>query len=177
MFGFGLLLDSEELKITVPDAHNFRPAYIKGFRRDFSFWDSVGWTKTNLDLAGEAFCAVDVKIISSPQLKVNGVIFQMNESNHEKLLQRELGYELIKTTAYHFEDNVAIGECFLFSSNMNSGVYDFNSEAQKRYLEICLKGASQFGRNFYEEFLNTTFISGQRLNEISSLTKICNKYS
>jgi len=177
IFGLGSLLDPESLTATVPDAYDVLPAYITGFRRDFSFWDSVGWTESNLDLAGEAFCAVDAKVSSDPQSKINGIIFQMSETNYEKLLQREAGYELVKTTVYSFENDKLLGECFLFSSNKNNGVYNFESAAQERYLEVCLRGASKYGKDFYQEFLNTTLINGQCLKEVGGLAKICNKYS
>lgn len=177
IFGFGSLLDSESLTATVPDAYDIQPAYITGFRRDFSFWDSVGWKESNLDLAGEAFCAVDAKISSDSQSKINGIIFSMSATNYERLLQRESGYELIKTKVYGFEDDKLLGECLLFSSNKNNGIYNFESAAQKRYLEVCLRGASKYGDDFYQEFLNTTFIDGQQLCEINNLTQICDKYS
>ncbi len=177
IFGFGSLLDSESLAATVPDADSILPAYIKGFRRDFSFWDSVGWTETNLELAGEAFCAVDVTISRDPGSKVNGVIFQMSELNYERLLQRELGYKLIQTESYSFENNKPLGKCMVFSSNRHNGTYDFESKAQKRYLEICLRGAHKYGKDFYQGFLETTFINDQPLKEISTLAEICNKYS
>jgi hypothetical protein len=176
-FGFGSLLDPESLAATVPDAYDILPAYITGFRRDFSFWDSAGWTESNLDLAGEAFCAIDARVSSGSPSKINGIIFQMGDTSYAKLLQREAGYELVKTKVYSFEDDESLGECFLFSSNKNNGVYDFESAAQKRYLEVCLRGASKYGEGFYQEFLNTTFIDGQCLSEVSALARICDKYS
>lgn len=177
IFGFGSLLDPESLAATVPDAYDVLPTYITGFRRGFSFWDSDGWTESNLELAGEAFCAVDAEVSSDPRSKVNGIIFRMGETSYAKLLQREEGYQLVKTKVYSFESGKLLGECLLFSSNKNNGVYNFESEAQKRYLEICLRGASKYGKDFYQEFLNTTFISGQCLKEIGALAKICDQYS
>lgn len=176
IFGFGSLLDSKSLTATVPDAQNIIPVYVKGFRRDFSFWDPTGWTETNLDLAGEAFCAVDAIVSADPGTRTNGIIFQVSQTSHERLLLREAGYELVKTQAYDFKNDRLLGECLLFSSNKNDGAYDFKSLAQKRYLEVCLRGASRFGHGFYKEFINTTFINGQRLREVDSLTKILNKY-
>jgi hypothetical protein len=174
IFGFGSLLDLESLTSTVPDAYDIIPTYIKGFRRDFSVLDS--WTESNLDLAGEAFCAIDAKISSDPQSRINGIIFQMSEASYEKLLQREASYELIKTRVYSFENDKLLGECLLFSSNKNNGVYNFESAAQERYLEVCLRGASKHGKDFYQEFLKTTFINNQCLNKVGALAKICDEY-
>jgi hypothetical protein len=83
---------------------------------------------------------------------------------------------LVKTGSYGFENVELLGECFLFSSNENSGVYNFESAAQERYLEICLRAASEYGKSFYQEFLNTTFIDGKCLKEVGSLAEICGKY-
>ena len=169
IFGFGSLINLESLKTTVPDVYDIHPAYIKGFRRDFSLWDPVGWTETNLDLSGEAFCALDVKADSDPKSRVNGIIFRMGERNYDRLIEREEGYKLVKTVAYDFESDEEIGECFVFSANKNDGAYDFNNEAQKRYLDICLTSAREYGEQFYQEFLHSTLIDGRRLNEIPEL--------
>jgi cation transport regulator ChaC len=172
IFGFGSLINLESLKATAPDAFGIRACYIKGFRRDFSLWNPIGWHKTNLDLAGEAFCALDVKSHSEPEARVNGIIFRVSEASYKRLIKRERGYSLVKTTAYCFESDEKVGECFVFSANKNDGTYNFDSKAQQRYLEVCLEGARLYGEPFYREFLDRAFIDGRQLAEISELAEI-----
>jgi len=172
IFGFGSLINLESLEATVPDVYDIQPAYIKGFRRDFSVWDSVGWTETNLDVAGEAMCALDVKASSDLNSRVNGITFRLGQSSYKRLIEREGNYRLVKTIAYNFESGEEIGECFMFSANKNNGTYDFKSKAQKRYLEICLESARQYGERYYHEFLSSTFLGSKRLDEFPELLKI-----
>lgn len=172
VFGFGSLMNTESLRATVPDAFDITPSYIKGFMRDFSVWDAAGFTESNLDIAGFAYCAVDLKKVTEPQARVNGVTFSMSDTHFENLIKREHDYELVKAPIYDFLTNESLGECFLFSSNKNNGQFDFDSPAQKRYLQICLRAAEQYGEQFYHEFLHTTFIGKRRLSEVPELSKL-----
>jgi cation transport regulator ChaC len=172
IFGFGSLINLESLKMTVPDAHDIQPAYIKGFKRDFSVWDAVGFTESNLDVAGEGMCALDVTIDSKPDSRVNGIIFKTGRASYKRLIKRESLYKILKIAAYNFENNDEIGECLVFSANKNNGSYDFNSKAQKRYLEICLGSARQYGERYYKEFLRSTFIGDKSLDELPQFSVI-----
>lgn len=167
IFGYGSLLQLESLKATVPSAKNLRPVYIEGFRREFTLWDTVGWTETNLDLAGIPFCAVDV--VSDSKGWVNGIVFEVAETELPALMEREQEYELVETTAYDFESCQPIGKCMVFTANKNTGRYDFNSNAQTRYLENCLEGAEIYGAEFLSQFIVTTFIDSKSLDRIPSL--------
>jgi cation transport regulator ChaC len=154
----------------VPNAANLRPAYIKGFRREFSLFDPEGWTTTNLDLTGIPFCAVDVIADSAGGL-VNGVIFEVSQEYTAALRRREQEYALIPTTVYDFKNDRELGGCYVFSANKRNGRYLSGEPAQERYLKVCLEGAKEYGNKFYEQFLATTYIGGKTLNEIPELDK------
>lgn len=166
IFGYGSLLQPASLRATVPSAKNLRPVYIKGVRREFTLWDVVGWTETNLDLAGIPFCAVDVHPVSDDKSHVNGITFEVSEEELPALLKREEGYKLIETTAYDFHTDKPVGPCMVFSANIHTGEYDFNSAAQKRYLDVCLEGAKLYGEKFYDMFCNTTYIGDRLIKDI-----------
>jgi hypothetical protein len=168
IFGFGSLLNVDSLRATVPSAFSIRPSYIKGFVRDFSVWDAVGFHDLELGVIGDPYCAVDVKKITDTNSRVNGITFKLDTIHFQELLKREHDYNLITTEAYDFETNKQIGVCSLFSSNKNDGSYDFDSIAQESYLQVCLSGARQHGVAFYQEFLDTTFINGTRLSDVSA---------
>lgn len=168
IFGYGSLLSRESLRASVPNATNLRPAYMKGFRREFSLLDPEGWTTTNLDVAGIPFCAVDV-IAGHVDSIVNGIVFEVNREYMTALKRREQEYALIQTMAYDFRDDREIGSCYVFSANKRNGRYLFGEPAQERYLKVCLEGAREYGDKFYEQFLATTYIDDKTLNKIPEL--------
>jgi|ERR1035438_8215648 cation transport regulator ChaC len=169
VFGYGSLLSLESLRASVPNAKHLLPAYVKGFRRDFSLLDSEGWVSTNLDVAGVPFCAVDVHESENGEDVVNGVVFGVDGPDLPALLKRERDYELIETIAYGFHTDEPLGSCFVFAAGKHNGQYDFHSEAQARYLEICLDGARDHGDAFYETFLRTTYIGELPVCDVPSL--------
>ncbi len=158
VFGYGSLISGHSLQATVPDAKHIKPAYIKGFRRDFSVWDPEGWTETEQDVAGIPFCALDVTKGSGKN--VNGVVFEMGQDNFIALKRREQEYELLETTAFDFVSHKPIGLCLFFSANKKTGRYVFNEPAQERYMAVMLDAARKLGDNFYNQFLATTYING-----------------
>lgn len=158
LFGFGSLMDKKSLVATTPGATGIRPAYIKGFLRDFSLWDDVGWTQTNLDVAGEAFCALDIHLSERDEDIVNGIVFEIPEDEMQQLRFREKDYELITTTIYDWETNLPIGKGYVFSGNKHNGKYVKDSPAQQRYWKICCDAAQSYGNDFYKTFVRTTKI-------------------
>lgn len=165
IFGYGSLINKDSLKVTVPDAEEIRPCFIKGFIRSFSLWDPIGFNETNLDVKEIPFCALDIEKIDDNSKIVNGIVFNMNETNFNKLIKREQEYKLIKTDVYDWYTKEILGSAFLFFSNKNNGKYNFGCKAQERYLDVCLKGAKAFGDDFYKTFLKTTFLDGKKLEK------------
>jgi cation transport regulator ChaC len=172
IFGYGALMSPASITATAPSAHIIGPAYIKGFKREFCFWDAIGFTETNLDVAGQPMCAVDVHKVDDPAAQVNGVAFTVSGVDLKRLILREKGYALIETQFYDFETGQEMGLCQVFSANKHDGEYAFDNAAQIRYLQICSDGAKQCGERFYQEFLETTFIDNQRLSELSQLVSL-----
>lgn len=173
IFGFGSLIYIPSLLASAPNAANIRPAYIKGFIRCFSFWDAVGYTVNNLDVANEAMCALDVAKTNNTESRVNGVAFTVGEPESSNLLRREEGYKLIPTPVYDYETGQLItNNGLVFSANKNDGKYAFGGKAQQRYLEDYLKAAKQYGDKFYQEVLDTTFIDNQPLSQDTRLSAL-----
>ncbi len=170
VFGYGSLISHYSLHVTAPDAKDIKPVWIKGFRREFSKWTSQGWHTHNLDLAGIPYCSVDVVVDKSKQ--VNGVVFETSPDGLEDLKKREDGYKLVSTVAYDFETGKSLGECFTFSSNRCDGSYESGNPAQERYVKLCLDAAKEYGDDFFQQFLATTYVGDKTLKEASDLTRI-----
>lgn len=159
---------TKSLRATAPNAKP-KPAYILGFQRSFSLWDAVGFTKTNLDVAGAPMCALDIKAAKDSDAKVNGVVFDVGATDLRALKEREIEYQLIKTTAFDFGSGKPLGECLVFSASKNNGSFVVDSPAQARYLQICLDGAKEYGDTFYREFLETTYVGSSTLDKLPKL--------
>lgn len=171
IFGFGSLLYKPSLLNTAPNATTIRPAYLVGFTRSFSFWDSVGYTSDNVDVAGEPMCALDLARTNDLGTRVNGITFQVDGVDLKRLLAREEGMNLIQVTAYDYDtEKVITNNCYVFYGNKNDGEFVFEGAAQNRYLGNYLKGAQLLGERFYEELLETTFIGSQPLSRLTKLT-------
>lgn len=162
-------MSKASLHATVPNAKNLRAAYIKNFRREFSKMDDEGMVDTNADIAGVPYCAVDV-ISGYDGEFVNGIIFETDETYLAALKRREYGYELLPVDAYDFRTGRPLGTCFVFSSNIRNGVYDYDNLAQTRYLELCLNGAKEYGKTFYKQFLASTYVNHEQLDMLPRLT-------
>lgn len=169
LFGFGSLISPESLKSTAPNAQAIKPAYIKGFLREFNLWDPLGYTDTNLDLAGIPFTALDVSKTEDSAARVNGVVFTVNQDDFKQLLIREQEYQLVETMAYDYETGTPLGTCAVFSAGKNNGTYSFDSAPQKRYLDNYLKAARSYGQKYYDEILDTTYINGRKLKQFPEL--------
>lgn len=166
VFGYGSLLNQASLRRTIPDAENIVPCFIRGFKRDFSVWDPIGFR--NGEYANIGFCALDVKA-SNPDSRVNGVLFEMGDTHFDGLLDREQEYKQIQANAYDYTTGKLLQEAILFSANKDNGTYSFESGAQENYLKICLNGAKSYGDGFYAEFLRSTHIANKPLVEIPTI--------
>ncbi len=169
VFGYGSLLNHKSLQATAPRAGNVQPAYIQGFKRSFDLIDEKGFTDTNLDLAGLPYCAVNITQNDANDSVVNGIVLEVAEHDYEALIAREHDYRVLQTMAYDFTSGKPIGLCLVFVSDKRDGVYDFTSEAQARYLQTCLDGARHFGADFYQQFIDTTYINDKPLSQIAEL--------
>jgi len=180
IFGYGSLIREKSLRVTAPNATDIQPAYIKGFRRDFSLLDPFGYTEqdllnygeTSLDLANIPFCGLDIKKIPDPEARVNGVVFTVSGQDLEQMMVREAEYKLVKTIAYDYPTEQPIGICEVFSAGKNNAKYDFNSAPLKRYLEIYLQAGKRYGDKYYQELLSTTFINDQPLTQVPQLAEM-----
>lgn len=164
IFGYGSLISKDSLMATSPNATEVQPAYIKGFIRDFSFWDALGYTETNLDLAGIPMCSLNVREAGRKN-RVNGVIFIVDSEDYKALLVRERGQDPLTTVAYDYKTDKKIGECVVFASKKLSGSFDFGNPAQLRYLHVALEASRKISNQFYKDFINSTYIGDSLLAE------------
>jgi cation transport regulator ChaC len=153
----------ESLLATAPGASNIRPARVTGFCRTFCVYDSVGWTSTNLDVAGSGFWAVGVQPAHGQT--VNGVVFEIEEGDYQALQAREATYRVDHVSVHDYETGSPLGVAAIFVAPARSPTLNERDPAQRRYLEICLRGASTFGEAFLDEFVASTWLGDRTIDD------------
>lgn len=153
-FGYGSLINEISLRKTVPSAKILGLAILKGYRRYF------GIPSTSRLSQGNSISVLNIE--KSENFLVNGICFEVDEK--EKLLQREKGYELVEILVQCQGKTV---KAFTFISQKEPKDFLRNNRVQKEYLDICLEGGKEISNDFYEDFLENTFINDMPLKKIS----------
>lgn len=162
VFGYGSLLDLSSLRMTAPSATALESAWIRGYRRSFCVVDAEGWTATNLDVAGEAFCAVGV--VPCVGHLTNGVVFDVTSDDFAALVEREKQYRVDRVALYR--GGGARRTAAVFVARAAAPAMQWSSPAQRRYIDICVQGAAQYGAAFADSFARTTWVGRERLGDV-----------
>lgn len=166
VFGFGSLINLDSLRTSAPNVRKVTPWYIKWYRRDFSVWDPLGFTKTFPEIQWIGFCALDVQRSMYKQSEVNGIVFSVSDEEFEEIKIREQEYDIIETESFAFDTDESLWVCYFFSANKNNGEYNFGCPAQEKYLKVCLEWAKEHWEAFYIQFLETTYIWDENLTNL-----------
>ena len=161
IFGYGSLLSENSLRGTVPSARNIKPVRLYGFVRVFNF---PGSTRV-CEQSGVPIAVLNVEKSEWNQC-INGIVFEMDEEDLDKLITREQGYELVQVEVedYHNKNNKMKAH-FFRTPHYEAYPYQFESEEQRCYLDLCFEGCEVFGEEFLEEFVKTTYIDDKTMDE------------
>ena len=143
IFGYGSLLSEESLKRTAPNSKIVSIGILKNYMRIF-----------NKPAKNETIAALN--IVKSKGNFVNGVVIELDKEDFFNLVSREFRYDMILVQV-----QTSVGEIEAYTFSYNQGderEFPESSSDQIKYLEVCIRGAKQLGEEFYEEFINTTFI-------------------
>lgn len=157
------------------------PVTVKGYRRIFN--QEPTWRKGN-----DRRRAV-LSIVQSDSDHFNGLLLALTDNdNFSELDERERGYDRVlvphaciaysANTHYLSESKFSFKQTFVYigkPEKKNDSILP-----NEDYLHLCLRGAKQWGEEFYEQFLQTTyigslnlktFLAGQRLTTKRLTTK------
>ena len=169
IFGFWSLINTRSLKFTVPDANIIWPSYIEGFIRKFNHYDAV-WFRT-WEYKGIPMCSLNVQKYEGLK-QVNGLVFEVSDEYMENLLEREQWYDLIETEAFCYMTKKSLWKVYVFSAKEQDITYNFLNEANNYYLYLCLEWAKEFGTEFIQDFINSTYIRDKSLWEVDEIADI-----
>lgn len=169
IFEYGSLINEKSLKKTVPSVTNIRPTIIYGFLRIFNLKSTSRFDNE----IGKFSCILNVEKAEEGLPSINGICFDMPIEEFEKLLEREKAYELVQVEAIDYNNKNNRCRAFMFrAKHYDTYPYQYESEKQEEYLQICIEGCKNFGDDFYEKFCKTTFIEeGKIIDDLLSLSR------
>jgi len=156
IFAYGSLINEHDLKRTVPDAVNFRPAKLYGYRREFNVISTYRFDPKS----GAPICVLNLKKTDNNAF-LNGVCFEMNDMSFGQLLVREKGYDMIAQDLYEYgSDNFLCEGSFFISTRNRPYPFMLDSSLQFDYLSTCIEGCRRYGKEFVDDFKKTTSFFG-----------------
>lgn len=144
---YGSLLNEEELQNQGLWGHNIEPVKVFGYQRIFNQEP----TYRKVDSQERAVLSIQY----NQRAWFNALLIKdLDEAYFEALDLREVGYERIQVDCKTYKNDF-YKECFIYmgrSDKLNSEILP-NAE----YLNICLLGAKSLGKEFHQDFINTTY--------------------
>jgi hypothetical protein len=153
IFGYGSLINKEELKNEFNIKKKVIPVIVSGFTRSF-----------DVSSSGDKYKVLGIK--NKKGAWCNGIVFKVNEEELEKLIERESNYivkaielnrisfDYGKQLTFKKDDQVL---CFypkpLYRLNKKQST---SRPVRPNYETICLEGARAFGKDFLRDFSDTT---------------------
>ena len=162
LFGYGSLLNKKSLLHTCPSARNIEPVILRGFIRIFNAKCTRKCPNSNKYVA-----ALNIEKDEINNL-INGILFEIDETDFQALQNREEGYELISVLVEGFNSKFQTRAfTFRFPHYEADYIYLENNKVQEDYANLCIEGSKEFGDDFMDLFLETTLISKEvKLKEI-----------
>lgn len=160
IFGYGSLLKKTSLKKTVPSAMNIRLGILENYKRTFNL------------KALRRICPINntpiavLNILKSKEHYLNGILFDMDESEFNTLKDREILYDFIEVEIKELKTNKFIRALTPIVHKHKSHEFLFESKEQEDYMYLAVNGAKELGNEFYNIFKETTYIKDKKIKEI-----------
>ena len=155
VFGYGSLINKNELIKEIHKNKNIIPVLVKGLKRSF-----------NVSSKGGKYKVLGVRNSSSSKAECNGVLVKVNKEELAELIEREKNYSIkpIKKDRLSFPYGKEVelkneDQLFCFYPETLFKLTKTESERipiRPNYLNICLEGAKALGEDFFNDFIETT---------------------
>lgn len=156
IFAYGSLLNERSLRKTVPHAINIYPAKVWGFKRVFNLASHERFCPAKQN----PVCVLNLEQADS-ETALNGLCFEMDGSSFDALIRREQIYQMHEVTVSHYDDGRPNQFARLFwAKDHDLYRYLAGSDAQKHYLNLCIRGCEKFGTQFLNDFKTSTVFWG-----------------
>ena len=166
VIGYGSFLNKESLAKTIVP----RPVeliLVKGYRRIFNLKAS----HLRQYKVQDPLKVAVLNVIPDAEAFLNAILFEVNEDEFEKLKIRNKNYYTKEVEVYNFKTNEQNGTAILFiGKKLEHGerVVEDHYLPIPQYLDLCKKGAYDYGESFGDFFMKTTYTTdGKNLEEYS----------
>lgn len=152
LFVYGSLLSLDELEKQSFENKNFVKVKLKNYRRIFN--QKPSWRKAE----GKNISVLNIE--KSESDFVNGICIFLSEDEFKEFEYRERGYnkqtiDIDEVEFYNKNDSIDSLKIITFIGKKEKR--DSTILPNDEYLDICIKAAKTQGKDFYKEFLSSTF--------------------
>lgn len=164
LVGFGTLLLQESLGDTIgadgAGRKRFRPIIVKNYRRLFNLLPDHYVADNRLRTDGTEIGAANIEPAAGEQF--NGLAYEVDASDLERLDQRERYYVRRPVAYFDFETGEALGQCFVYESEPNARWIVRNVQRLLplwRDIVYARVGAYRIGTAFGKMYDQTTYLA------------------
>ncbi|HLP64746.1 gamma-glutamylcyclotransferase family protein [Flavobacterium sp.] len=154
IFGYGSLVNLESLEKTIKrklKPNEIHPVTLNGYTRVWNYTAKIFAAELNKEIT-----AVYLNIAPFHNSSLNGIVFEVSDSELELLKKRELFYSLVDITAnVKFDGNVKVFT-FICYDKQHLTDYDTKCFVMKKYIDIVNSGFESISENFLTEYNKTT---------------------
>lgn len=156
IFAYGSLIHDRDLRRTIANPYNIKPAILYGYKRIFNLKSTY-----RFDPDKSFPISVLNLYVTSKTEYVNGICFDMDNRSFDELMEREKGYELLekKVLDYNNKDTCYDAKCFI-AEGYEPYPYLVGSKLQADYLALCLEGCLKYGQKYLDDFKMSTEFYG-----------------
>ena len=168
-FGYGSLVNLSSARRTLSEEllRSRRPALAFGARRVFDYEMPAHGGAYGPPVSPSARAGLNVRPRNTVEDALNGVLLEMPLAEIAQLCAREVGYDLEPVPCMLW-DRVAEGQPFLAyvlqcPDEPRAGLKRTNAalEPHRGYYRVCRDGALEFGDDFLQLWLSTTYLADQ----------------
>lgn len=159
--GYGTLLYAESLQKTIGESireKKYIPVFIKGFKRLFNVLPTHYKPSYKITELPHEKAAANVIISETDEL--NGLAFEVSESELDDLDRREKSYQRCEAQMFDFNAGEFMGSGFIYSAAMDSDRVTKDTKFLPDWEDIAFArtGAYRYGQSFGETYDKTTFL-------------------
>lgn len=152
IFAYGSLINQRSLTKTSPNADNIFPAKLYNLSRSFCLPSSHRIDQQT----NRPVCVLNL-VNSFEDNYINGICFELDESELGPLRYREREYELRQIKVHDYFDEQAVHDSYAFiATDYQPYHYLSGSKEQKHYIDVCLSGCEVYGQSFVDDFKQST---------------------
>lgn len=175
LFGYGSLMnyDSASRSISPLAVDTSRPVIAFGFKRLFNY-KAANVSRWGTDLHEKEKAMLNIVPTTRFNSVINGVVMEVSQQDLAKLIQREIGYDLVPMLIADWKDVVSenpnvkieIAYTFLVPDELRNGI-DYTQTKYypvRGYLKATREGANTFGPEFLNFWNATTYLGDGTTN-------------